>query len=426
MVAGATGIDLFLLVIDAGEGARPQTHEHLAILRLLGVEAGVVAVTKVDAVDDETLELAVDEARELVPGAEVVAVSAKTGAGLDDLRAALGRVADRRRRRDRRTARAPVRRPRRSRCAGSARSSRARSGRDDRRGRRAPVEPGGREVRVRSVQVHDAPVARADGRAARRAQPAGRRATRRARAATRSSRRARIPSRTASTSRSSELRRRAGRRSRLGPPRDAPDPGAGRPRRRAVRAAAARRSRSSRRAATGSCCAARRRCGRRVVLDPAPPRHRDLRAPRAARARRRSRRRSTRRCTSSALRHVLDGELEGIAASPGRGRSRQAWLEELESESARAGSSGADPLDPGVAGAAGAVGAEASCRCCRSSGAARSSYLPGAAATLGARARRRPTRSMRELDAAGVAATKVDDAELARFLERRGTARAAR
>ena len=68
MVAGATGIDLFLLVIDAGEGARPQTHEHLAILRLLGIERGVVALTKVDAVDAETVELAEEEARELVPG----------------------------------------------------------------------------------------------------------------------------------------------------------------------------------------------------------------------------------------------------------------------------------------------------------------------------------------------------------------------
>jgi selenocysteine-specific elongation factor len=93
MVAGATGIDLFLLVIDAAEGARPQTHEHLAILRLLGVERGVVAVTKADAVDDETLELAIAEAQELVHGADVVAVSAKTGAGLDELRAALGRAA---------------------------------------------------------------------------------------------------------------------------------------------------------------------------------------------------------------------------------------------------------------------------------------------------------------------------------------------
>src|SRR3954462_11388609 len=92
MVAGATGIDLFLLVIDAGEGARPQTHEHLAILRLLGIEHGVVAVTQADAVDAETLELAVAEAGELVPNAEVVAVSAKTGAGLDELRAALARA----------------------------------------------------------------------------------------------------------------------------------------------------------------------------------------------------------------------------------------------------------------------------------------------------------------------------------------------
>src|SRR6266568_36679 len=85
MVAGATGIDLFLLVIDAGEGARPQTHEHLAILRLLGVDRGVVAVTKADAVEPGALQLALDEAHELVPGPEVVAVSAKSGAGLDDL-----------------------------------------------------------------------------------------------------------------------------------------------------------------------------------------------------------------------------------------------------------------------------------------------------------------------------------------------------
>ena len=89
MVAGATGIDLFLLVIDANEGSRPQTHEHLQILRLLGVERGVVALTKSDLVDPDTLELARLEAEELVPGAPVVAVSARTGDGLDELRAAL-------------------------------------------------------------------------------------------------------------------------------------------------------------------------------------------------------------------------------------------------------------------------------------------------------------------------------------------------
>ena len=70
MIAGATGIDLFLLVVDAQEGARPQTLEHLAVLRLLGVDRGVVAVTKADAVDAETLTLALDEARELVPDSE--------------------------------------------------------------------------------------------------------------------------------------------------------------------------------------------------------------------------------------------------------------------------------------------------------------------------------------------------------------------
>src|SRR6476659_5911730 len=93
MVAGATGIDVFLLVIDAAEGARPQTHEHLAILHLLGIERGVVALTKSDLVDEETLELAVEEARELVPDAPVVAVSARTGAGPEALRAALAETA---------------------------------------------------------------------------------------------------------------------------------------------------------------------------------------------------------------------------------------------------------------------------------------------------------------------------------------------
>src|ERR671928_1551350 len=96
MVAGSTGIDLFLLVIDANEGARPQTHEHLAILRLLGIERGVVALTKSDVVDEETMELARAEAEELVPGAPVVSVSGRTGTGLADLRAALVAVTEER------------------------------------------------------------------------------------------------------------------------------------------------------------------------------------------------------------------------------------------------------------------------------------------------------------------------------------------
>ena len=95
MVAGATGIDLFLLVVDAGEGVREQTREHAEILRLLGVSVGVVAVTKVDAVGAERVAAAVEEASDLVPGAEVVRVSATSGEGLSELRAALARAAAR-------------------------------------------------------------------------------------------------------------------------------------------------------------------------------------------------------------------------------------------------------------------------------------------------------------------------------------------
>ena len=153
MVAGATGIDLFLLVIDAGEGARPQTHEHLAILRLLGVDRGVVAVTKADAVDAETLELALDEARTLVPGAEVVAVSAKTGAGLDELRAALAGAATETAR-DEAPTRLHVDRAFTLHGIGTVATGTLWSGRIS-AGDVLRLEPGERDVRVRSVQVHE-------------------------------------------------------------------------------------------------------------------------------------------------------------------------------------------------------------------------------------------------------------------------------
>ena len=161
MVAGATGIDLFLLVIDAAEGARPQTHEHLAILRLLGVERGVVALTKADLVDEETLEIGLEEARELVPEAEVVAVSAKTGAGLDDLRAALARVADAARVRDSDgPARLYVDRVFTLHGIGTIATGTLWAGTIV-EGDTLLIAPRGGEVRVRSVQVHDTAVASA-------------------------------------------------------------------------------------------------------------------------------------------------------------------------------------------------------------------------------------------------------------------------
>ena len=162
MVAGATGIDLFLLVIDAGEGARPQTHEHLAILRLLAIERGVVAVTKADAVDADTLELAVAEAQQLVPGAEVVAVSAKTGAGLDELRAALARAAAAATARGRaEPTRLYVDRAFTIAGAGTVVTGTLWSGSIS-AGDELRVEPAGLRTRARSVQVHDAPVERAE------------------------------------------------------------------------------------------------------------------------------------------------------------------------------------------------------------------------------------------------------------------------
>jgi selenocysteine-specific elongation factor len=161
MVAGASGIDLFLLVIDAGEGARPQTHEHLAVLRLLGIEHGVVALTKADLVDDETLVLARAEAEELVPGAPVVATSARTGAGLDELRAALAEVSAR----AEPVAEGPVRlhldRSFSLRGIGTVATGTLWSGTIG-DGDELRLEPAGKTVRVRSVQVHDLPVERAE------------------------------------------------------------------------------------------------------------------------------------------------------------------------------------------------------------------------------------------------------------------------
>ena len=160
MVAGASGIDLFLLVIDAAEGARPQTHEHLAILRLLGIDRGVVAITKADTVDEETLELAVEEARELVPGAAVVCVSAKTGAGLDDLKDALAAAADERVHQTGPT-RLYVDRVFTLRGIGTVVTGTLWSGSLG-AGDELRVEPAGLNVRVRSVEVHDARVERAE------------------------------------------------------------------------------------------------------------------------------------------------------------------------------------------------------------------------------------------------------------------------
>src|SRR5947199_538479 len=90
MVAGASGVDMFLLCVAADDGVMPQTREHMAVLRQLGVSAGVVAITKSDIGEPD---LAAEEAAELVPGAPVVEVSTLARSGLDGLLAALDAVA---------------------------------------------------------------------------------------------------------------------------------------------------------------------------------------------------------------------------------------------------------------------------------------------------------------------------------------------
>jgi len=95
MVAGATGIDLYLMCVAADDGVMPQTFEHAAVLAGLGVRDGVVAVTKADLRDGAGVASASEQAAELLPGAEIVAVSARARTGLDALRGALDRCAAR-------------------------------------------------------------------------------------------------------------------------------------------------------------------------------------------------------------------------------------------------------------------------------------------------------------------------------------------
>jgi selenocysteine-specific elongation factor len=98
MVAGATGIDLVLLVVAADEGVMPQTREHVAICDLLGISRGLVALNKCDAAPEDVRELAAEEVADLLKdttlaGAAIHEVSAIAGTGLDELRSALAALA---------------------------------------------------------------------------------------------------------------------------------------------------------------------------------------------------------------------------------------------------------------------------------------------------------------------------------------------
>src|SRR6516162_697849 len=97
MLAGATGIDLAVLVVAADDSVMPQTREHLEILRLLGLRHGLMALTKCDTVDETTREVVEMEVRELVHGsflenAPIVRTSAITGEGISELKAAIAEI----------------------------------------------------------------------------------------------------------------------------------------------------------------------------------------------------------------------------------------------------------------------------------------------------------------------------------------------
>jgi translation elongation factor TU len=162
MLAGVGGIDAVLLVIAADESVMPQTREHFAICRLLQIPSGLIALTKSDLVDADTLELARLDARELVAGsalaeAPIVAVSAKTGDGLDALRAGLAAIAARAPgRAGDGPPRLPIDRVFSMRGFGTVVTGTLTSGTlcaDE----ELVVLPAGRRVKVRGLQVHGAP-----------------------------------------------------------------------------------------------------------------------------------------------------------------------------------------------------------------------------------------------------------------------------
>ena len=166
MVAGATGIDLYLMTVAADDGIMPQTREHAAVLRALAIDAGVVAITKTDLAPADAVT---EQVSQLFPGAAVVSVCARTGDGLDRLLAELDRAAAALPGRaggaggDTATAaqaRLHVDRVFTIRGAGTVVTGTLWAG-EIGRSDELTLLPAGKRVRVRGVQVHDRPLPRA-------------------------------------------------------------------------------------------------------------------------------------------------------------------------------------------------------------------------------------------------------------------------
>ena len=163
MLAGVHGMDAVVLVIAADEGPRPQTREHLAIIDLLGIEHGLVALTKADLVDDAWLALVREEVAGLIAGtslqqAPIVAVSSVSGEGLTELQAALdAELANTAARPDLGRPRLPVDRSFAMSGFGTVVTGTLVGG-ALRQGTEISVLPAGRRVRIRGLQQHNQPV----------------------------------------------------------------------------------------------------------------------------------------------------------------------------------------------------------------------------------------------------------------------------
>jgi selenocysteine-specific elongation factor len=163
MLAGVHGMDAVLLVIAADEGPRPQTREHLAIIDLLGIEHGLVVLTKADLVDEAWLALVREEVASLLAGtslqrAPIVAASSVTGQGLTELQAALdGELANTLVRPDFGRPRLPVDRSFAMSGFGTVVTGTLVGG-ALRQGTEVSVLPAGRRVRIRGLQQHNQPV----------------------------------------------------------------------------------------------------------------------------------------------------------------------------------------------------------------------------------------------------------------------------
>jgi selenocysteine-specific elongation factor len=166
MLAGVGGIDLVLFVVAGDESIKPQTREHFDICRLLEIPRGVIALTKADLVDDDILALVRTEVEELVAGsflegAPIVPVSSVTGAGLEQLRQALARVAAEAPEKDAcGHFRLPIDRVFTVRGFGTVATGTLVSGAVARE-QEVELYPAGRRLRVRGIQVHGASADRA-------------------------------------------------------------------------------------------------------------------------------------------------------------------------------------------------------------------------------------------------------------------------